>query len=166
LGAVHYFYPKQRLSVPSRTPHTAELYAGARFPAVFSPEVTLWWDIHKYQGVYVETTLRHGILGNPQGLPFWSVYLSTTLGWNGGQGPNSRYPDQLWHYDERGFTHLDLGFGCNVDLVPGVPGETMLEAHYQFNLDGATKRWVAGSNERHGGTFSIRLSTTWAQFVE
>ena len=132
-GIVGYIYPND-LTDDSNGGYnsdinTWEVYGKVGFDVPFAPEISLYYDIDKVKGLYVEGAASHSV---PLG-PSHTLDLGGVVGLNLGQGIDD---DESFNFDDDGLTHLDVSAG--VPLTAGTFSITPL-LHLQLSVDDATK---------------------------
>ena len=130
-----------------RTWNTSELYSSVRVrSAGWSPKLSVWWDVTRVRGGYVEASVTAPLLANPTGRPFWTVYVGALAGYNISQGPNANRPSELANFAGKGLTHIDLSLAVyfRPPVVRLPSRSTQLVGHLQVNRDDATRRHSLG----------------------
>ena len=104
-GITHYgFYFTKGFTFDDNTTH--EVYLSASLPKIpFSPGLTVYYDFHNGDGVYILGTVRHSVKLGPR----ITADLSTSLGYNGG----------LWLDDSVDADFSDLVFGIALPFRVG-----------------------------------------------
>jgi Bacterial protein of unknown function (Gcw_chp) len=93
--------------------NTLELYGKAGFDILLSPEVSVYYDVDKIKGAYIEATASHDLqLGEKVALS-----LGALVGFSAGQGISDD-PDESSNFDDDGLTHFD--FSAGLPLTAGV----------------------------------------------
>jgi hypothetical protein len=143
LGWTAYRYPSGASPAGrDRRWNTSEVYStlALRSPAI-SPRLSVWWDVSRVRGAYIEGSAVVPVAPNPFGRPFWVVFLGVLAGYNLGQGPNASRPSELANFAGRGLTHVDVSaaFYLHLPAIP-LPRSAQVACHLQFNRDDATRR--------------------------
>ena len=133
-GVVGYIYPNDLDEAPidglDSESNTWEVYGTAGFDVPLAPELSIYYDIDKVSGAYVEGGVSHSLaLGASHTLD-----LGGLVGISLGQGFNE--DDESFNFDDNGVTHLD--FSAGVPLTAGVFSITPV-LHFQVSVDEATK---------------------------
>jgi hypothetical protein len=92
--------------------NTLELYGKVGFDAPLSPVLSIYYDVDKVQGAYLEGGVSHALAASEK----VSVELGAAAGFSAGQGVSDD-PDEFANFSDDGFTHLDLSAG--VPLTAG-----------------------------------------------
>ena len=107
-----------------------EVYGIVGFDVPLAPELSIYYDIDKVSGPYIEGAVSHSLtLGKSNTLD-----LGGAVGVSLGQGFNP--DDESFNFDDNGVTHLD--FSAGVPLTAGVFSITPV-LHFQVSVDEATK---------------------------
>jgi len=128
-GIVGYIYPNDTENGLNSDFNTWELYGKVGLDTPLAPELSLYYDIDKVKGLYVEGAASHSV---PLG-PSHTLDLGGVVGLNLGQGIDD---DESFNFDDDGLTHLDVSAG--VPLTAGTFSITPL-LHLQLSVDDATK---------------------------
>ncbi len=120
-GATGYIYPNDGDSpdiandfgLLTSESNTLELYGKAGFDILLSPEVSVYYDVDKIKGAYIEAAASHDLqLGENLALS-----LGALVGFSAGQGISDD-PDESSNFDDDGPTHFD--FSAGLPLTAGV----------------------------------------------
>ncbi|MEZ0336469.1 MAG: TorF family putative porin [Gemmatimonadales bacterium] len=120
-GATAYIYPNDGDSpdiandfgLLTSDANTVELYGKAGFDVLLSPEVSVYYDVDKIKGAYIEAAGSHDLpLSEKVGLS-----LGALVAFSAGQGISDD-PDESSNFDDDGLTHLD--FSAGLPLTAGV----------------------------------------------
>lgn len=127
--------------------NTVEIYGKLGFDAPLSPEVSLYYDVDKIKGAYIEGSVSYSLAATDH----VSVDLGALAGFNAGRGiPDDPLSDELSNYDDDGFTHLDLSAGVpftvgTVSVTPVlhlvVTGDDRTKVTSPSDLDKDVKLW-------------------------
>ncbi len=110
--------------------NTWEVYGKVGLGVPLSPKLSVYYDIDKVSGAYIEGSVAHSVpLGSV------SLNLGALGGVSAGQA-ESDSPDELDNFFENGFTHLDLSAG--VPFSAGIFSLTPV-LHLLVNGDEATR---------------------------
>jgi Bacterial protein of unknown function (Gcw_chp) len=130
-GIVGYIYPNDTDNGLNSDFNTWELYGKVGFDVPFAPEISLYYDIDKVNGAYLEAAGSHSLpLGENHTLD-----LGALVGLNAGQNFEEDSEDTP-NFLDNGLTHLD--FSAGVPLTAGVFSITPL-LHFQISIDEFTK---------------------------
>ncbi len=142
LGVTRYtFHGDSARGGRDRRANTSEIYGRLRLTALpFFPEVRTYWDVQRVDGLYFEGAASLPVLGNPQGAPFWAIYLRATAGANLSQHRDTSKPSQLANFSGTGLTHLDLSAAVSLRNPKRRGLASQLELHVQVNRDARTER--------------------------
>ncbi len=133
-GIVGYVYPNDLDGAPieglDSESNTWEVYGTVGFDVPLAPELSIYYDIDKVNGAYVEGGVSHSLrLGESHTLD-----LGGLVGVSLSQGFNDE--DESFNFDDDGLTHLD--FSAGVPLTAGVFSITPV-LHFQVGVDDATR---------------------------
>jgi hypothetical protein len=144
---------------------TVEIYSRVRLTSLFlSPSVAAHWDVDRIQGLYLEPGVSVPLLGNPEGAPFWAAYISARAGFNLGQQPDPRRPNQRFYYADRGLTHVDLGLNFGLGGLTRLKSvDSHFDMHVQINRDARTKQHRRGGS-LGGTTVRIGAILSWPSY--
>ena len=148
VGGTAYLFAED--ASPQRRSETAEIYVGAtgmlpRVPILL--ESTLFWDVHRVRGGYLETAAALQIpLWNAVLVPVGSLFLEGRMGASLGQERDEGDADVAHHFDQPGFTHVDVALRTTSTPVAfwQLEGSVTLEAHWTRGFDPATRRGIEG----------------------
>ena len=112
--------------------NTVEVYGKVGVDAPLSPEVSVYYDVDKIKGAYIEGRVSYSVPASER----ISVELGGVAGFNAGRGVPDGPSDESANYSDDGFTHLDLSAG--VPLTAGAVSITPA-IHFIVNGDEATK---------------------------
>lgn len=137
-GIIGYVYPNSeaapnRFGLRTSSSNTLEIYGKLGIDAPLSPELSIYYDVDKVQGAYIEGNVSYSLEATDN----LSVDLGAAAGFSAGRGvPDDPLSDQLANYADDGFTHLDLSAG-----VPFTAGPVSITPalHLIFNGDDATQ---------------------------
>jgi len=116
--------------------NTFEVNGRAELRIPLHPQVKLWYDIDKVNGLFYEASLgQHFPLG-----PIAGIQLDATAGFSAGQEKNAQKPTENFWFKESGFTAARFSVAIPITLrafriVPS--------ANFQVNEDPFTK-WTKG----------------------
>jgi Bacterial protein of unknown function (Gcw_chp) len=133
-GVVGYIYPNDLDEAPNggldSETNTWEVYGSVGFDVPLAPELTVYYDVDKVSGAYVEGGVSHSLaLGESHTLD-----LGGLVGVSLGQGFSE--DDESFNFEDDGVTHAD--FSAGVPLTAGAFSITPV-LHFQINGDEATK---------------------------
>jgi hypothetical protein len=122
--------------------NTTEVFASVSTTSRYlNPTLEASWDLERVRGAFLRGSFDVPVLGWPFP-PYAFVFVQGELGLNIGQGPNPTRPAELANFATRGFTHLGLGLGTEVQLrrLSGAGTATLaFGVRSQLNVDDATK---------------------------
>lgn len=143
LGGVAYLYTNDDTAPANSSVNTVEVYGSIGIDALLSPSISVYYDLDKVKGLYIEGGVSHGI---PLGAT--TLSLGATGGFSNNMDPD---PDDVTNnFADNGFTHLDLH--ATVDFEAG-PVSISPTLHFQINGDDATK--YKGDDTKIWGGVSI-----------
>lgn len=130
-GIIGYIYPNDTENGLNSDFNTWEVYGTVGFDVPFAPEISLYYDIDKVNGAYIEAAGSHSLpLGESHTLD-----LGALVGLNAGQN-SEEDSDDFANFNDNGLTHFDVSAG--VPLTAGVFSITPV-VHFQISIDEATK---------------------------
>ena len=111
-GAIGYVYPNDEdapaAGLLTSDANTVEIYGKLGFDAAFSPELSLYYDVDKIKGAYIEGGVTYSLSASEK----VSIDLGALAGFNAGQGvPDDPQSDESANFADDGFTHLDVSAG-------------------------------------------------------
>lgn len=134
-GVIGYIYPNDDPGLTSDF-NTWEIYGKAGLDVPLSPELSIYYDIDKVEGAYIEGNISHSLAASER----VSIDLAATAGFSAGQDADlddlATPQADFFNYVENGFTHLDLSAG--VPFTAGVFSITPV-IHFVINGDELTK---------------------------
>jgi hypothetical protein len=136
-GVLGYVYPNSD-SAPNSSgltsdANTAEIYGKLGLDVPLSPELSVYYDVSKVNGAYIEGALSYSLGASDN----FSVDLGALAGFNAGRGiPDDPQSEEISNYQDDGFTHLDLSAG--VPFALGAVSITPV-VHFVVNGDDRTK---------------------------
>ena len=135
-GMVGYLYPNEEdapngFGLLTSDANTVELYGRVGFDAPLSPELSIYYDVDKVQGAYLEGSLSYSVAASEA----VSLELGAVAGFSAGQGISNDL-DERSRFDDDGFTHIDLSAG-----VPFAAGPVSITPvlHFLVNRDDLTR---------------------------
>ncbi len=128
LGGVAYIYPNDAPAINNDF-NTVEVYGSVSLDTPLAPSLSVYYDLDKVKGLYVEGGVSHGI---PLGAT--TLTLGALAGFSNNMDPDA--DDFTFNFADNGFTHLDLH--ATVDFEAG-PVSISPTLHFQFSGDDATK---------------------------
>jgi hypothetical protein len=136
-GIIGYIYPNDdnapnQLGFMTSDANTVEVYGKLGVDVPLSPELSIYYDVDKIKGAYLEGSLSYSLAASES----ISIELGAAAGFSAGQGDTSDDLDEASRFDDDGFTHLDLSAGApfntgDVSITPVV--------HLLVNADERTK---------------------------
>jgi Bacterial protein of unknown function (Gcw_chp) len=155
-GIIGYFYPNDTEDGLNSDFNTWELYGKVGFDVPLAPEISLYYDVDKVNGAYIEAAAAHSVpLGESHTLD-----LGALVGLNAGQNAEEGSED-FNNFNDNGLTHLD--FSAGIPLAAGAFSITPV-VHFQIGIDELTKGASLGSDsdvKLWGG-----VSIGWSNAVE
>jgi hypothetical protein len=135
-GVIGYVYPNDEAApnaagLLTSESNTLEIYGKLGYDAPLSPELSIYYDVDKIQGAYIEGTVSYSLPASEN----VSVDLGALAGFSAGQGLSDD-PDESANFADDGFTHLDLSAG-----IPFTTGAVSITPviHLVVNGDNFTK---------------------------
>jgi hypothetical protein len=107
-GGIVYRYP--RSTGFAEEFNTGELYGSVSLEAVVTPELTVYYDVGRVRGAYLEGGVGHSLSG-------WTalpVSLRAVVGYSAGQAVSER--DVAAYFERDGVTHAELSLGAELAL--------------------------------------------------
>ena len=137
-GVTGYIYPNDEnapndVGLLTSDANTVEIYGKLGYDAPFSPELSIYYDVDKIKGAYIEGGVSYSLAASEK----VSIDLGALAGFNAGQGvPDDPLSEESFNFADDGFTHLDLSAG-----VPFSAGAISITPvlHFQINGDDGTK---------------------------
>jgi Bacterial protein of unknown function (Gcw_chp) len=162
-GVTGYIYPNDLDDAPNggldSEANTVEVYGKLGFDVPLSPELSVYYDVDKIKGAYIEANLSHSLAASET----ISFDLGAAAGFSAGQGiPDDLLSDESFNFADDGFTHLDLSAGVPfaagaISITPVIhlviAGDDFTKVSSPSNVDSDTKLW--------GG-----VSLSWSNEVE
>jgi hypothetical protein len=134
-GVTGYIYPNDDPGYTSDF-NTWEIYGKAGLDVPLSPELSIYYDIDKIKGAYIEANIGHSLAASEK----VSIDLGAAAGFSAGQDADlddlGTPGTDFFNFAENGFTHLDLSAG--VPFTAGVFSITPV-IHFVINGDELTK---------------------------
>ena len=88
--------------------NTVEVYGKVALGVPLSPKLSVWYDVDKVEGLYLEGSVSHALTVGPK----LSINLGAIAGFNSGQDAdldaNGLPQADFYNFIDKGFTHLDL----------------------------------------------------------
>jgi Bacterial protein of unknown function (Gcw_chp) len=135
-GAIGYIHPNSDNApntfglMTSRT-NTFEVYGKLGLDVPLSPEISLYYDVDKIKGAYIEGSVSHSLAASEK----VSIDLGAIAGFSAGQGISDN-SGELFNFKDDGLTHLELSAG--VPFTAGALSVTP-SLHLVINGDERTK---------------------------
>lgn len=112
VGAILYLFPNDAGFTDDL--NTTEIYGrlqASKLP--LAPKVTVWYDVNKVKGAYIEANLS-------QGLPIKAlpVTIGATAAFSAGQAVNRSDPSEVANFKDNGFVHGDLYATASITAGP------------------------------------------------
>jgi hypothetical protein len=163
-GATAYIYPNDDnapndFGLLTSDANTVEIYGKVGLDVPLSPELSIYYDVDKIKGAYIEGAVSHSLAASEN----VSIDLGALAGFSAGQGiPDDVFSDEASNFDDDGFTHLDLSAG--VPFTAGVFSITPV-LHLVITGDDRTKI-SSPSNLDKGAKVWGGVSFSWSSEVE
>jgi hypothetical protein len=110
-GVTGYIYPNDApapaLGLMTSEQNTWEIYGKLGFDATLSPEISVYYDVDKVKGAYVEGGISYSLDASER---VW-VDLGAVAGFSAGQDASGNIDEEAPRFLDNGFTHLDLSAG-------------------------------------------------------
>ena len=129
-GATGYIYPNDGGLTEDN--NTVEIYGKFAADVFLSPKLSIYYDVDKIKGAYIEASVSHGIPLSAE-LP---LTIGALAGFSAGQEINDSDPSELANFNESGLTHLD--FSLSLPFSAG-PLSINPAFHFVVNNDEFTK---------------------------
>ena len=130
-GVTAYLYPND-VGLTSDA-NTVEIYGKVGVDAPLSPELSIYYDVDKIKGAYIEAGVSHSLPASEK----ISIDLGAVAGFSAGQGiPDDPFSDESFNFADNGLTHIDLSAG--VPFSAGIFSITPV-LHFVINVDDGTK---------------------------
>jgi hypothetical protein len=122
-GVTGYIYPNDApapaLGLMTSGENTWEIYGKLGFDAALSPEISVYYDVDKVKGAYLEGGISYSLEASER----VSVDLGAVAGFSAGQDASGDVDEEAPRFLDNGFTHLDLSAGIpftagNVAITP------------------------------------------------
>jgi hypothetical protein len=157
-GVTGYIYPND--FGLTEDDNTLEIYGKVGLDAPLSPELSIYYDVDKIKGAYIEGGVSHSLALSEK----TSLDLGALAGFSAGQGISDD-PDESNNFADDGFTHFDVSAG--VPFGAGAFSITPV-VHLQISGDEATKFTNANdeSDLKVWGGVSLSWSTALGQAPE
>ena len=151
-GVTAYIFPNDAnapndFGLLTRDNNTVEIYSKVGLDVPLSPELSMYYDVDKIKGAYIEAGLSHSLVASEK----VSIDLGAVAGFSAGQGiPDDLLSDESSNFDDDGFTHLDLSagvpFSAGVFSITPVlhlviTGDDRTKISSPSNLDKGAKLW-------------------------
>lgn len=152
VGATNYLYPA--LADLAATYNTVELYGSLSLDVPLAPALTLYQDVARIRGAYLEGTVAQPLLSSDHG----ELAVGAAAGWSLGQAmPDDADSAEVGYFGGNGLTHVEL-FASSSRSV----GALALGAHAHLVLArDAYTRVVAPDRERAAKLW-LGISVGWS----
>jgi hypothetical protein len=154
-GITGYIYPND--FGLTEDANTVELYGKVGLDVALSPEFSIYYDVDKIDGAYLEGGVSHSLAASEK----VSIDLGALVGFNAGQDCDGDFSldtcTNSFNFADNGFTHVDLSAG--VPFTAGVFSITPV-IHFQVNGDDATK--FTGANDENDVKVWGGVSLSWS----
>ena len=161
-GATGYIYPNDELApndfgLLTSDANTVEIYGKVGLDTPLSPELSIYYDVDKIKGAYIEGSVSHSLAASEN----VSIDLGVLAGFSAGQGISDDL-DESSNFDDDGFTHLELSAG--VPFTAGIFSITPV-LHLVIAGDERTKI-TSPTNFDTGAKLWGGVSFSWSNEVE
>ena len=129
-GATGYIYPNDAGLTSDN--NTIEIYGKFAADIFLQPKLSVYYDVDKIKGAYIEAGVSHPI----QLTPALPLTIGALAGFSAGQEVNKSDASELANFNESGLTHLD--FSLSLPFSAG-PVTIMPQFHFLVNNDEFTK---------------------------
>jgi Bacterial protein of unknown function (Gcw_chp) len=140
-GVTGYIYPNDEeapndFGLLTSDANTVEIYGKLGYDAPLSPELSIYYDVDKIEGAYIEGAVSYSLAASEN----VSIDLGALAGFSAGQDCDGDFASDTcsnsFNFADNGFTHLDLSAG-----VPFAAGAFSITPvlHLVINGDDATK---------------------------
>jgi hypothetical protein len=150
-GVMGYVYPNSTAApnpfgLMTSDANTVELYGKVGLDVPLSPELSVYYDVDKIDGAYLEGTISYSLSASEK----VSVDLGAAAGFSTGRDAPDSFSDELANYRDDGFTHLDLSAGVpftagTISITPAlhlvVTGDERTKVASPTSLDKDLKVW-------------------------
>jgi hypothetical protein len=110
-GATGYIYPND--FGLTKANNTVEVYGKVALDVPLNPKLSVYYDVDKIKGAYIEGSISHGV---PLGAA--TLTVGALAGFSAGQEVNTSKPSELANFSESGHTHLDLSAAVGFSAGP------------------------------------------------
>lgn len=148
-GVTAYIYPNDLDAAPNggldSDANTVEIYGKVGLEVPLSPELSVYYDVDKIKGAYIEANISHSLPASEN----ISIDLGATAGLSAGQGAPDNLDESQNFFDD-GFTHLDLSAGVPfaagaISITPVlhlvITSDEFTKVSSPSNLDKGAKLW-------------------------
>ncbi|MEN9358582.1 MAG: hypothetical protein RL095_117 [Verrucomicrobiota bacterium] len=159
LGAVYYDYPAAAALGENYFSHSAEAYAIFTANCFLKPELSVWYDFQKSDGLYVSFGLSHSVPLESVAdfAKDWSLDLSSVVGWNSGKNMKAYYGEVE---EDASFTDFNLKAGLTIPMCKTESMSMALEPYIQWFTTLDRYYGNAGVNQ-DGFVGGVNLSVTF-----
>ena len=147
-GVTAYIYPND-LGL-TKDLNTVEIYAKAGLDVPLSPQLSIYYDVDKVKGAYLEGSISHSLPASEK----ISIDLGATAGFSAGQDADFDalgVPQaEFFNFADNGFTHLDISAGVPfsagaISITPVlhlvITGDDFTKVTSPTNIDTGAKVW-------------------------
>jgi hypothetical protein len=167
-GATAYIYPNKNtapLFALTSDFNTVEVYGKVAFAVPLNPKISVWYDVDKIKGAYIEGSVSHPVPLSEK----VSLNLGALAGFSAGQGSN---PDvngvpqaEFFNFVDDGFAHADFSVG--LPLTAGIFSITpVLHLHYCSDENTKITSPTNTSDAKLWGGVTISWSKTLGEVPE
>ena len=153
-GVIGYIYPNKVESTTfeptpgllTKESNTVEIYGKVEVDALLSPTLSIYYDVDKIKGAYIEAGIAHTLPMNEK----LGLDLGAVAGFSAGQGINDSDEEESSNFEGDGFTHLDLSAGLPLtagvfSITPAlhlvINGDEFTKVTSPTNIDKGAKLW-------------------------
>lgn len=150
-GATGYIFPNN--AGLTKANNTVEVYGKVAFGVPLNPKLSVYYDVDKVKGAYIEGAISHGVPLGATTLTFGAL-----AGFSAGQEVNTNKPSELANFSESGLTHIDLSVAAGFSAGP-------LSITPSFHLVHANDAFTkfTGLNLKHDNKVWGGVSLSWSK---
>jgi hypothetical protein len=147
-GVTAYIYPNDFGF--TKDLNTVEIYGKAGLDVPLSPQLSIYYDVDKVKGAYLEGSISHSLPASEK----VSIDLGATAGFSAGQDADFDAlgvpQSEFFNFADNGFTHLDISAGVPfsagaISITPVlhlvITGDDFTKVTSPSNIDTGAKVW-------------------------